>query len=66
MTYLVVSPLVGEPGSVFTPKAGVNVDALLAGGFIVPAKVSTETAPKRRKVKPAPEEKTHGNQSVPI
>ena len=55
MTYLVVSPLVGEPGSVFVPKAGVNVEALLAGGFIV-ATVSTETAPKRRKVKPAPEE----------
>ena len=56
MTYLVISPLVGEPGSVFTPKAGINVDALLAGGFIVAAEVSTETTPKRRKVKPAPEE----------
>lgn len=54
--YLVVSPLVGEPGSVFVPKAGINVDALLAGGFIVAAEVSTETTPKRRKVKPAPEE----------
>jgi hypothetical protein len=56
MTYLVVSPLVGEPGSVFVPKAGINVEALLVGGFIVAAEVSTETAPKRRKVKPAPEE----------
>ncbi len=54
--YRVVSPLVGEPGSVFTPKAGINIDALLTGGFIVAAEVSTETAPKRRKVKPAPEE----------
>ena len=54
--YRVVSPLVGEPGSVFVPKAGINVEALLAGGFIVAATVSTETAPKRRKVKPAPEE----------
>jgi hypothetical protein len=54
--YRVVSPLVGEPGSVFVPKAGVNVDALLTGGFIVAVAVSTETAPKRRKVKPAPEE----------
>ena len=56
MTYLIVSPIVGEPGSVFVPKAGVNVEALLLGGFIVAATVSTETAPKRRKVKPAPEE----------
>lgn len=54
--YRVVSPLVGEPGSVFVPKPGVNVDALLTGGFIVAVAVSTETAPKRRKVKPAPEE----------
>jgi hypothetical protein len=54
--YRVVSPLVGEPGSVFVPKAGVNVDALLTGGFIIAVAVSTETAPKRRKVKPAPEE----------
>lgn len=59
--YRVVSPLVGEPGSVFVPKAGVNVDALLTGGFIIAVAVSTETAPKRRKVKPAPEEKSHGN-----
>lgn len=56
MSYLVISPLVGEPGSVYTPKPGVNVEALLVGGFIVAATVSTETAPKRRKVKPAPEE----------
>ena len=54
--YRVVSDLVGVPGSVFTPKAGVNVEALLWGGFIVAVAVSTETAPKRRKVKTAPEE----------
>ncbi len=54
--YRVLSPLVGEPGNVFVPKPGINVEALLAGGFIVAVAVSTETAPKRRKVKPAPEE----------
>ncbi len=54
--YRVLSPLVGVPGSVFVPKAGINVEALLAGGFIVAVAVSTETAPKRRKVKPAQEE----------
>jgi hypothetical protein len=54
--YRIVSDLVGTPGSVFVPKPGVNIDALLAGGFIVAVSVSTETAPKRRKVKPAPEE----------
>jgi len=34
MKYVVVSPRVGEPGSVFEPAEGVNVDALLEGGFI--------------------------------
>ena len=54
--YRIVSPLVGEPGSVFTPKPGINVEALLAGGFIVAVEVSTETPPKRRKVNTTPEE----------
>ena len=54
--YRVVSDLVGVPGTVFVPKPGVNVEALLAGGFIVAVAVSTETEPKRRKVNTAPEE----------
>lgn len=54
--YRIVSDLVGVPNTVFIPKPGVNVEALLQGGFIVAVAVSTETAPKRRKVKPAPEE----------
>jgi hypothetical protein len=54
--YRVVSDLVGVPGSVFVPKQGVNVEALLAGGFIVAVAVSTATPSKRRKVNTAPEE----------
>ena len=54
--YRVVSHLVGEPGSVFIPKQGINVEALLAGGFIVAVAVSTETPSKRRKVNTDPEE----------
>ena len=54
--YRIASDLIGQPGDVFVPKPGVNVEALLQGGFIVAVAVSTETAPKRRKVKPAPEE----------
>ena len=58
---LVVSPLVGTPGEEYQPKPGVNVQALIDGGFIVMVasevdvttlgKVSTKTAPKARKVK---------------
>lgn len=59
MTKLViVSPLVGTPGDEFTPKPGVNVQALIDGGFIVivASEVSTKTLGKARKVKPAPKE----------
>ena len=63
---LVVSPLVGTPGEEYQPKPGVNVQALIDGGFIVMVasevdvttlgKVSTKTAPKARKVKKDTEE----------
>jgi hypothetical protein len=33
--FKIVSPRVGTPGDEFVPVAGVNVDALLAGGFII-------------------------------
>lgn len=34
MDYVIVSPRVGTPGAAFVPPPGVNVDALIAGGFI--------------------------------
>ena len=32
--YEIISPRVGEPGATYTPTEGINVDALIAGGFI--------------------------------
>jgi hypothetical protein len=32
--YIIVSERVGEPGASYTPAEGVNVEALIAGGFI--------------------------------
>lgn len=32
--YIIVSDLVGVPGEEFIPAEGVNVEALLDGGFI--------------------------------
>ena len=32
--YVIVSPRVGTPGAPFVPPPGVNVDALIDGGFI--------------------------------
>jgi hypothetical protein len=33
--YKIVSPRVGNPGDEFVPVAGVNLNALIAGGFII-------------------------------
>lgn len=34
MKYIIISDLVGTPGDVFVPAEGINIDALLEGGFI--------------------------------
>jgi hypothetical protein len=46
--FKIVSPRIGVPGDEFVPIAGVNLDALIAGGFII--EVGTEK-PKTRKPK---------------
>ena len=49
MTYKIVSPRVGTPGEVFVPGEGINIEALIAGGFVVDtaakksAKTTTDT-----------------------
>jgi len=45
MTYKIVSPRLGNPGDEFTPPEGVNIEALIAGGFVVDtgAKKSAKT-----------------------
>ena len=35
MSYKILSPRVGTPGEVFVPSEGVNIEALIAGGFVV-------------------------------
>lgn len=34
MKYIIVSELVGNPGDEFVPVEGINVEALIEGGFI--------------------------------
>jgi hypothetical protein len=56
---IILSELVGTPGDEYLPKPGVNVEALIANGFIVRSdnpQVSTNPAPKGRKVKTKQEE----------
>lgn len=42
MKYTIISELVGTPGDEFVPADGVNVEALVEGGFIKAEKPSTK------------------------
>jgi hypothetical protein len=44
--YQIVSPRVGTPGDEFVPVAGVNLDALIAGGFIIEVSKPKTVKPK--------------------
>jgi hypothetical protein len=48
MKYTILSPRIGTPGDIYEPVEGVNVDALLSGGFIIQ---SPTAAPKGAKTK---------------
>jgi hypothetical protein len=48
MKYTILSPRIGTPGDTYEPVNGVNVDELVAGGFI---QQSTVKAPKGAKTK---------------
>ena len=48
--YQIISERVGEPGAVFEPEEGVNVEALIEAGFI------KQTGGKSAKTEPEPQE----------
>lgn len=52
MSFVIASEKLGKIGELYTPKDGINIDALLAGGFIVSAEVSTTEEEKPAKTKP--------------
>lgn len=52
MSFFIASEKLGTIGELYTPKAGINVGALLAGGFIVESEVSTTEEEKPAKTKP--------------
>ena len=52
MSFFIASEKLGKIGELYTPKAGINIDALLAGGFIVVVEVSTTEEEKPAKTKP--------------
>jgi hypothetical protein len=53
MSYRIASEKLGKIGDLYVAKAGINVAALLAGGFIIElAEVSTTEEEKPAKTKP--------------
>ena len=42
MKLIIVSELVGKPGDEFVPAEGINVEALIEGGFIKQEKASSK------------------------
>ena len=58
MSFVIASERLGKIGDPYTPKDGININALLSGGFVVVAEVSTteEEKPAKNKPKKAPKE----------
>jgi len=52
MSFVIASERLGKIGDPYTPKDGINIDALLAGGFIIESEVSTTEEEKPAKTKP--------------
>lgn len=44
MAYTIISDLVGEPGTEFIPAEGINIEALIFGGFIKSDKTPSKSA----------------------
>lgn len=55
MKYVIKSERVGKIGNIFEPAEGVNIDALIEGGFIV-AEESTDSTKKTPTIKKTPKE----------
>ena len=53
MTWRILSPRLGPVGSIWEPRPGVNIDALVAGGFIEAAGDNAPTDQEPAKNKPS-------------
>lgn len=52
MAYRIISARLGEPGAFWTPVEGVNVEALIAGGFIEDTHTDTQKSAKKKNKAP--------------
>lgn len=55
MKYVITSEKVGKVGTEFVPADGINIEALIAGGFIA-AEESTDSPKKTPTIKKTPKE----------
>lgn len=58
--YRILSPRIGKPGELWTPGPGVNVEALVRGGFVAPVPDDANdqpTPPAARNIAPKPKRK---------
>jgi len=55
MTYRITSPRLGELGAIWEPSEGINVDALIAGGFIEDVSATPSKSARTKFVTEAPD-----------
>ena len=48
MAYKIISARLGEPGAIWTPVEGVNIEALIAGGFLEDTNTSPGKSAKNK------------------
>ena len=48
MAYRIISARLGDPGAIWTPVEGINVEALIAGGFLEDTHTDTHKSAKKK------------------
>ena len=48
MAYRIISTRLGELGAIWTPVEGINVEALIAGGFLEDTHTDTQKSAKKK------------------
>jgi len=52
MAYKIISERLGEPGAIWTPVEGVNIEALIAGGFLEDTNIAPGKSAKNKSKAP--------------
>jgi len=55
MAYRIISPRIGALGAIYEPSEGINIDALLAAGFIEEIATSSPKSARTKTTTEAPD-----------